>query len=126
MLYLFVIWVDDPHRNPNSNDRDHLVGQLTRLSLICLYCHHHLHHQHSHHHLKHVDVRAPLEENNGKHKREPVNNAQKQHCLEFDFSLNRYLKCKKEIVYHEHMQPCLKKCTPFVQPRRGKDKDKTK
>ena len=23
--------LDDPHRNPNSNDRDHLVGQLTNL-----------------------------------------------------------------------------------------------
>ena len=25
--------LDDQHRNPNNNDRDHLVGQLTKLSL---------------------------------------------------------------------------------------------
>ena len=32
MLYFFVTWVVkyDHHRNPNSNDRDHLVGQLTK------------------------------------------------------------------------------------------------
>ena len=35
VLYFFVIWAmntglsqDDDHRHPNSNDRDHLVGQL--------------------------------------------------------------------------------------------------
>ena len=28
ILYFFVIW-DDQYRNPNINDKDHLVGQLT-------------------------------------------------------------------------------------------------
>ena len=37
VLYISVIWVakyiDDHHRNPNNNDKDHLVGQLTRLNV---------------------------------------------------------------------------------------------
>ena len=30
MLYFFVIW-DDQHRNTNMNNKDHLVGQLTKI-----------------------------------------------------------------------------------------------
>ena len=29
---IFLCEIDDHHRNPNNNDRDHLVGQLTRFS----------------------------------------------------------------------------------------------
>ena len=33
MLYLFVIrQLDDQHRNPNKNDRDHLVGQVALIA----------------------------------------------------------------------------------------------
>ena len=31
-IYFFVNWVEKYHRNPDINDRDHLVGQLTTLT----------------------------------------------------------------------------------------------